>query len=46
MDMGNAVWLAGGWLNGIVHTHVGLVAIGRPDLHRLDGRHNQAKSDQ
>jgi hypothetical protein len=46
MDMENTVWLADSWLNRIVHTHVGLVTLGRPDLLRLDRRHNQAESDQ
>jgi hypothetical protein len=44
--MGNAVCLADGWPNGIVHANVGLVTIGSPDLLRLDRGHNQAKSDQ
>jgi hypothetical protein len=46
MNTGNAVWLADSWPNGIVHAHVGLVTIGRPDLLRLDRRNNQAESDQ
>jgi hypothetical protein len=46
MDTGNTIWLADGWPNGIVHTHVRFVTVGRPDLLRLDRRHNQAKSDQ
>jgi hypothetical protein len=46
MDWGNAIRLADCWPNGIVLAHDGLVTIGRPDLLRLDRRHNQAESDQ
>jgi hypothetical protein len=46
MDTGNTVWLADSWPNGLVHAHVGLVIISRPDLLRLDRRHNQAESNQ
>jgi inosine-uridine nucleoside N-ribohydrolase len=45
MDTGVAVWLADCWPNGIVHARECLVTVDRPDLLRLDRRHNQAKSD-
>jgi hypothetical protein len=46
MDMGNTVWLPDGWPNGIVHTHVGLLTVGRPDLLGLYRMHNQADYNQ
>jgi hypothetical protein len=45
MDKGNAVRLADGCPNIIVHAHVGLVTV-ELDFLRLDRRHNQAESDQ
>jgi hypothetical protein len=45
MHTGVTVWLTDSWPNGIVHTQDGLVTIGKPNLLRLDKRHNQAESD-